>query len=537
MTYKNYFDYMDEISSDELFDGLLGYGLIAEKIPPIFTSEAFSKWSKTQEEKTFTDKQSKKKNVDWEYYGKDYIRYDNMRNINIPRPLAIPNPIAYRNQCKTLSDSWGELKTYFKAKTNNQSHKISRIHIRKLKNKKHLFEMNYKNFLKDDLDIKNGLSIGSRYVVKADISNCFPSIYTHSIPWAVVGKESAKQHKKDTEWFNQIDKFTRNLKFGETHGVLIGPHTSNIISEIVLIAIDYELANKGYKYTRHIDDYSCFVETHEKTEQFLLDLSSELKKYELTLNHKKTEIIELPVASVEHWVNKMNSFCFSQKKDSGGNVYMAHKELKSYLDLAIELLGKTSNTAIINYAIKVIAKKKLREYSQKYYLKRIHHLLLLYPYLVTLIDEFVFEKFDIELDEKKQIANNIFELGLDRQFYEASSYALFFAIKHNFKLEIDGVLADKVIDSDDCIFMMLAYLYDKENKKEIDKYSVRAKEKNENEFDRYWLFVYQVLGADDLKEPYKSMKKKIISFVKDKKELYKSMKQENISFVKDNFND
>jgi hypothetical protein len=113
-----------------------------------------------------------------------------------------------------------------------------------------------------------------------------------------------------------------------------------------------------------------------------------------------TEIIELPVASVEHWVNKMNSFCFSQQKDSGGNVYMAHKELKSYLDLAIELLGKTSNTAIIKYAIKVIAKKKLREPSQKYYLKRIHHLLLLYPYLVTLIDEFVFEKFDIELDEK-----------------------------------------------------------------------------------------------------------------------------------------
>ena len=68
-------------------------------------------------------------------------------------------------------------------------------------------------------------------------------------------------------------------------------------------------------------------------------------------------------------------------------------------------------------------------------------------------------------------------------------------------------------------FLRGDYLYDKENKKEIDKYSVLAKKKNENEFDRYWLFVYQVLGADDLKEPYKSMK------------------QENISFVKDNFND
>jgi len=514
MTFKTYFDYMDEISSDELFEGLLGDGLFAEKIPPVFTSEAFSDWSKTQEEKTFADKKSRKKNVDWEYYGKDYIRYDNMRNINIPRPLAIPNPITYRNQCKALSDSWDELKAHFKDKTNNQSHKLSRIHIRKLENKKYLFEMNYKNFSKDDLDIENALSIGSRYVVKADISNCFPSIYTHSIPWALVGKEKAKQNQKDTEWFNQIDKFTRNLKFGETHGVLIGPHTSNLISEVVLIVIDHELAKKGYKYTRHVDDYSCFVESHEKAEQLLLDLSSELKKYELTLNHKKTKIIELPVASVEHWVNKMSSFCFSQKNDSGGNVYMEHKELKSYLDLAIELLGKTSNTAIINYAIKVIAKNKLREHSQKYYLKRIHHLLLLYPYLITLIDEFVFAKFDIELDEKKQIADNLFKLGSDRRLYEASSYALFFAIKYNFELEVDGGLADKAIASDDCIFMMLAYLYNKKNNKEIDKYSVLAKEKNENEFDRYWLFVYEVLGDGDLKEPYKSMKQEHISFVK-----------------------
>jgi hypothetical protein len=91
--------------------------------------------------------------------------------------------------------------SYFEDKTNNQSHKISRIHIRKLKNKKHLFEMNYKNFLKDDLDIENVLSIGSRYVVKADISNCFPSIYTHSIPWALVGKESAKKDKHTTILF------------------------------------------------------------------------------------------------------------------------------------------------------------------------------------------------------------------------------------------------------------------------------------------------------------------------------------------------
>ena len=30
--YKTYADYMDEISADELFEGLLGYGLFADKI-------------------------------------------------------------------------------------------------------------------------------------------------------------------------------------------------------------------------------------------------------------------------------------------------------------------------------------------------------------------------------------------------------------------------------------------------------------------------------------------------------------------------
>ena len=38
---KNYIDCMNEISDDELFDGLLGFGMFAEKLPPIFTSEHF----------------------------------------------------------------------------------------------------------------------------------------------------------------------------------------------------------------------------------------------------------------------------------------------------------------------------------------------------------------------------------------------------------------------------------------------------------------------------------------------------------------
>ncbi|WP_429827442.1 RNA-directed DNA polymerase [Campylobacter concisus] len=131
--------------------------------------------------------------------------------------------------------------------------------------------------------------MGKRYLVKADISNCFGSIYTHAIPRALIGKESAKQDRNDTKWYNEIDEKTRLLNYNETHGLLIGPHTSNLISEIILVAV-YSVMSRKYKYIRKINDYSCYIETKEKAEQFLLDLSQELKKFGLSLNNKKQKL-------------------------------------------------------------------------------------------------------------------------------------------------------------------------------------------------------------------------------------------------------
>ena len=74
----------------------------------------------------------------------------------------------------------------------------------------------------------------------------------------------------------------------ETHGIPIGPHTSNILSEIVLCAVDKELSE--YSYIRDIDDYECYVESEEVGKQFLLQLSNSLNKYGLRINHKKTTI-------------------------------------------------------------------------------------------------------------------------------------------------------------------------------------------------------------------------------------------------------
>ena len=486
-----------------LLEGLIGQGLFSEKLPPIFSSESFYNLLK----KEFFDKGKPLPfNV---RNGCDYVRYESVRNINVPRQLSIPNPFAYAKLCKIIADNWDKLKVFFKEKTKNHEFKISRIHIRKLTNTRCLFKMNYKNFFMDN-DPTLNLLIGKRFVVKTDISNCFPSIYSHSIPWAIKGRGVSKNNKN--HWSDKIDEAVRLIKYKESDGLLIGPHVSNLISEIILCTVDDELYKKGYHFIRNIDDYECFVETFEKGEKFLLDLSKELRKYNLSLNLKKTTLTELPLTTVENWISQLNSHILILEKDKVKSPF-----LRNFWNFVVNLFKDNNyNSAILNYAIKMISTKKLNKYALEYHLKTVHHLVLLYPYLVGLLDEFLFTPFvQNEVSIIKTFANDIFRNGKAKNLFESMSYALFFALKYNFKIEEDDLFAIAE-ESKDAVLMLLCYLFDKKNNNSITKYERLAENiKGEGEEDKYWIFTYEVLSQAKLDGNYKFIKKEGISFVKD----------------------
>lgn len=502
---RKYIEYKNEISDADLYDGLVGHGLFAEKIPNFLTSVDFLAYTKTL---PFPVNEKPK----------DFIRYSSMRNINIPRPMAIPEPFAYSNQAKALSENWSNLQNYFSTKTSNDSFKISRIHLRKLENRSELFEMNYKNFSKDG-EPEQDIVIKSKYIALADISNCFPSIYSHSISWALVGKAHAKAKSKPTdknEWFNQIDFNTRNLKHGETNGVLIGPHSSNLISEIILVSVDNELTQQRFKYIRNIDDYTCYVDSYEEADRFFLCLSEELKKYELALNSKKSKIIPLPLASVKNWVTKLNHFNFTNTYIVNNKEAIRIKELKGFIDFAIELmLDENSDASILNYAIKIISNKHLDTNAKNYYIKQIHHLVLLYPYLINLLEQRVFEPHNIDKNIIKKIAQDIYTYGLKKKIYEACSYSIYWALKYDFDIEISTIKLDS-INSLDCIFLLISYQYDKKHKKKgyLKEYKDLSKYLKQGEFDRYWLYIFETLPWTELADNYRVMKKSGLTFIR-----------------------
>lgn len=496
---KTYSDFTDEISQAEIYEGLLGHGMFSEKLPPLFTSVSFFDYCLANSP-SFQDK--------WH----PHVFYESMRNTNVPRQLGIPDPRAYQLLCKCISDNWGNLQAYLRQKSQGQKHIISRIHLRKIAGTKALFKMNYGNW-KYDGTPEPDLLIGSRYIVRADISTCFPSIYTHSIPWALMGKAFAKEHagrKWASEWYNQIDHYTQNCKNGETHGVLIGPHVSNLIGEIILSSVDNELY-ADWNYTRNIDDYTCFVKTREEAQLFLVALSSALRKYDLTLNHKKTEIAELPTAMTEQWTRQVgNPLIFCR------NGIMDYIGVRAYLDSAIEIMQKNKeNSAILNYAIKAIAADRLSHNAVEYCIKTAFHLCLLYPYLVQIVDQFVFERFHVAIDQIKMFSELIYEQELKNKNYDAVCYALYFAIKYSFS--IDSLKAQDAVDSESCVFRLLAFLYFKKNGITAERALLRnlalTLKSNEYDFGQNWLFVYEVLPQSDLPVEWKAMKSSGVSFI------------------------
>ena len=497
---KTYYDFMSEIKADELYDRLVSYGMFSEKLPPIFTGDLFLEYCKNIRKQSFSDK--------W----RGYINYENMRNINIPRNIGIPTPMGHELLCKTLMKHWTKLTKYFSTTTKEQSRIISRIHIRKMQDKKELFLMNYENRI-DDGTPEPDIYLGKRYMVHADISKCYPSIYTHAIPWALVGKDVAKNNtgkKEQNKWYNQIDHFAQISKNGETHGLLIGPHTSNVLSEIILCAIDGDLSKKYDSYIRHIDDYKCYVNTKEEADNFIIDLNRELRKYDLLLNHKKTEIYELPICVVETWIHKIQNHMatFQKFKD-----YIDYKEIQAFIDFIIKLVSENAdNNSVVLYAIKALKDLNLTKNAQEYLVKFVVSLSLLYPYLVPILGKYIFEKYEVDNNQIQKYANMIYERYIHKNNYEACSFALLYAIDSNSK--IDSIDIKIIKSSQDCILMLMAFIYCKKNnlKSEVKQLKDYAQELKKGEMDQYWLFVYECLG--NLSGEWGTMKKNKVSFLK-----------------------
>lgn len=165
------------------------------------------------------------------------------------------------------------------------------------------------------------------YLIQTDITDCYGSIYTHSIAWALHTKAVAKSKRNDSSLLgNKIDKYIQNMQCGQTNGIPQGSALMDFIAEMVLGYMDLELSEKiyavgiaDYLILRYRDDYRIFCNNPRDGEHIVKLLTEVAISLGLKLNPAKTiassDVIRASIKSDKmEWICRKNSETNIQKQ-------------------------------------------------------------------------------------------------------------------------------------------------------------------------------------------------------------------------------
>ncbi|MCB7034224.1 RNA-directed DNA polymerase [Streptococcus salivarius] len=172
-------------------------------------------------------------------------------------------------------------------------------------------------------------SLDFDYCLQTDVTDCYPSIYTHSISWALHGINVAKSNRSLDLLGNKIDKSIQSMQNMQTNGIPQGSVLMDFIAEMILGYSDKllseELSKEGinnYQIVRYRDDYKIFSDSKEDVEKILKTLSIILYDLNLKLNSAKTYLYDdIILDGIKpdklYWTTKYESFVdyFPTKKD------------------------------------------------------------------------------------------------------------------------------------------------------------------------------------------------------------------------------
>jgi hypothetical protein len=199
------------------------------------------------------------------------------------------------------------------------------------------------------------LSLEYNHLLHLDITDCYGSLYTHSIVWALhTIEESKKPENRNNPNFigDIIDKHIQGMSYGQTNGIPQGSVLMDFIAEMVLgfgdLMLTEKLNNLGitdYKIIRYRDDYRIFTNNPQLSSEIAKELSDVLSKLNFKINSAKTlSTDDVVLGSLKpdkvHWIyNKRKTeniqqwliqlYVLGKEYPNSGTLY---KETRYFLD-------------------------------------------------------------------------------------------------------------------------------------------------------------------------------------------------------------
>lgn len=389
----------------------------------------------------------------------------------ISRRLTLPHPRAYAELALFIASNWNQKLSYLSEST------TSRLKP-KLWPDGRVFSMQEPRARRQRRPVTAALE------VRADVDSFYANVYTHAIPWAILGKNEAKADRSTTNWANEFDRLLRQCNRGETSGLQIGPATSAIAGEIILQAVDGRLA--AFHFVRYVDDFICFAGTDDAAREFVLELSSALADFSLELNPRKTRITELPQPARPEWVRRLNEFTRTIRPKRWSDV-------SNLLDMAIELALTDPEASSLRYALKVIessAKVKKKRMAAELY-EGLLQLSASRPIAIPFLCRHLISYKDQIDAEYSETLNELLVYHAQRFRTDAVTWLLFTCL--TMSLPISQESAAAVVRQRDCLALTLLSLTPEHRDAVVavaeDVLSVPA---DEYERDRYWVLLYEL---------------------------------------------
>ena len=431
------------------FYRLLAYGYLPKELPPIFFSGYFAKEVKQSYSDLSTIIKSK-----WSKPSKYLLQ----QRARYKRPTSIMHPSAIAKIADSISNNYEEI-----TQTIDQgSISVSKPRFnRKTKFQRAVSSQDIGSTIKEKkLLLRSSFPI----ILKCDVKNYYKSIYTHSIPWAIHGKEYSKINHKSPIAGNQIDSAIRQGQDGQTIGIPVGPDTSFIIGEIILASVDKELGFDHEKAIRFYDDYEFGCNSELEAESIIEHLENILAQFELELNHDKTIIIKGPNPIENSWRQVLNS-------------HIVRKDIIKSEDY-IDLFNITSD----------LAKANKSDFVFKYFIRSMRRTIITernWPIWQNILFAIAFADFgnlrviyeQLDLYERigykinKKALQNLLETKAHQEFKTGITSELSWVLfgLYKFKIKPARELIDKVLKSGDDVSRILAIKIAKDKRIGIKK--------------------------------------------------------------------
>lgn len=418
---------------------LVGKGFFPKELPPPFNTEILgNKVDEILSNVSTFDKPTKKK-----YRETHNVSYSIPKVGLARRTLGIPNPIHQIELSDIIIENWPSIQKIFDNSKISASKPIPDVtNERAIKT-----ENSFGKFRESCFEI----SFNKSYELKTDISKYYPTIYTHSIPWAMHTKKVAKEKRSDFSLLgNLIDKAIRNSQSGQTKGIPIGPDTSHIISEILGCTFDKFLSDKfSVKGYRFVDDCYFYFSSYSDAEKLFKYFQTTLTDFSLDINEEKTFIRKLPYPFESSWSIEIANFNLRK------NAKAQRTDIKNLASLSFNKMLEFPNDSVLKYTIRKLYYTKIHKENWSLFESFLYKIGLSEPAtLPDILRLLITYKTYISKTRLKDFINELIKQHIYRGHHFEVSWGLWIA--RTFRIKINRTLAQQIFDSKDVISIIIA---------------------------------------------------------------------------------